>query len=237
MVREYLLLSIVLVLMLTLNACGLTGPKAGVDEEVIFPDKRLEATIREAIDKPEGPISPSDLKALTSLRYTPTASDSLGKFITDLTGLEHCTSLTDLNLSKTQVSDVSLLASLTNLTELSLEQNEISDISPLGSLTNLTRLSLKWNEISDISPLASLANLTELNLWKNKITDVTPLASLTNLTELNLAANNISDISPLVETGGLSEGDAVYLLQNPLSETSKEVSIPELQERGVEVTW
>ena len=237
MVRICLLLSIVLVMVLALFACGSAGPTAEMDEEVIFPDTRLEATIREAIDKPEGPISPSELKALTSLRYTPTASDTLAKFITDLTGLEYCTNLTDLNLSKTQLSDLSTLASLTNLAELSLEQNEISDISPLASLTNLTKLSLKWNDISDVSPLASLTNLTELNLWKNQITDISPLLSLTNLTELNLAANKITDISPLLENSGLSEGDTVYLLQNPLSETSKEVYILELQERGLEIDW
>ena len=237
MIRKYLLLSIVLVMILTLSACGPAEPTAEMDEEVIFPDTRLETTIREAIDKPEGPISRSELKALTSLRYIPTASDTLGKFIADLTGLEYCTNLTDLNLSKTQLSDLSPLASLTNLTELSLEQNEISDISPLASLTNLTELSLKWNEISDVSPLASLTNLTELNLWKNQITDISPLTSLTNLTELNLAANQITDISPLVENSGLSEGDIVYLLQNPLSETSKEVYILDLQERGLEIDW
>ena len=145
-----------------------------MDEEVIFPDTRLEATIRQAIDKPEGPISRSELEAITSLRYRPPITAALSKFISDLTGLEYCTNLTDLNLSRTVISDVSLLASLTNLTKISLKWNEISDISPLASLTNLTKISLKWNEISDVSLLASLTNLTELNLASNKISDISP---------------------------------------------------------------
>ena len=123
-----------------------------MDEEVIFPDTRLEATIRQAIDKPEGPISRSELEAITSLRYRPPITAALSKFISDLTGLEYCTNLTDLNLSRTVISDVSLLASLTNLTELNLWKNQITDISPLVTLTNLTEINLAANKITDISP-------------------------------------------------------------------------------------
>ncbi len=51
---------------------------------------------------------------------------------------------------------------LSSLTELDLSDNQISDIKPLQSLTNLTSLWLIFNQINDIKPLQSLTNLTEI---------------------------------------------------------------------------
>jgi len=73
-----------------------------VGEAVTFTDPNLEAAIREAIDIPERPIYPSDLKGLISFA----ASE---KNIADLTGLEHCTNLTELDLGYNQISDISPL--------------------------------------------------------------------------------------------------------------------------------
>src|SRR4028119_1517820 len=70
---------------------------------------------------------------------------------------------------------------LSSLTGLNLSSNEISDIKPLESLTNLTLLNLSSNEISDIKPLESLTNLNLLDLRNNQISDIKPLESLTNL--------------------------------------------------------
>jgi len=222
MLSKCLFLFIVLVMVFSLSACG---PKV-----VTFPDPNVEAAIREAIGKPEGPIYASELEGITSLYLS-------GRNITDLTGLEYCVNLTKINLSSSQMSDISQLASLTNITVLYLLANQISDVSPLASLTNLTSLSLADNQISDISPLASLTNLTSLSLAENQISDISLLASLTNLIELGLEKNQISDISPLVENSGLSDGDSVYLKDNPLSSTSVNVYIPQLRERGVTVHW
>ena len=128
MFRKYLLLSLVLTLILGLVACS--------PREVTFPDANLEAAIREAIGKPEGSILPSDSEKLTSL-------DGSGNNITDITGLEYCSSLSYLSLRENQISDISPLVSLSDLAELNLELSPIGDISPLASLTNLTSLDLR----------------------------------------------------------------------------------------------
>ena len=108
---------------------------------------------------------------------------------------------------------------------------------PPASLSDLKRLILNGNRIHDLSALASLTNLVEIGLYGNRITDISPLASLTNLNELRLGWNHISDIQPLVANSGLSDGDAVNLTDNPLSDTSVNVYIPQLQQRGVGVGW
>jgi Leucine-rich repeat (LRR) protein len=55
-----------------------------------------------------------------------------------------------------------------------------------------------------------------------------------NLESLSLYYNQISDIKPLVDNVGISDGDIVDLYGNPLSDTSIEVYIPQLEE-GVTV--
>ena len=65
----------------------------------------------------------------------------------------------------------------------------------------------------------------------------TPLTNLTNLRSLDLNNNQVSDISPLVNNPGLSQGDEVYLSNNPLSSTSRNTYIPQLRARGVSVSY
>ena len=125
-------------------------------------------------------------------------------WVTDLTGLEHATQLTAVDLSDNQISDITALGSLTLLTELDLSYNQIVDVTPLAQLTQLTELNLRSNQISDVAPLAQLAtnsSLTSLTLSGNNISDVTPLAQLANssITWLSLSNNNIIDITPLAQ--------------------------------------
>jgi len=161
--------------------------------------------------------------------------------ISDIGPLSRLTSLTLLDLMSNQISDVSPLSSLTNLTYLNLWTNQISDISGLSSLTNLTDLALVDNQISDIGPLSGLTSLTFLALSSNQISDISALSSLTNLTDLSLWDNQISDIKPLVDNAGLAAGDRVYLSSafgsNPLSTTSMNTYIPQLEARGVTVQF
>jgi Leucine-rich repeat (LRR) protein len=197
---------------------------------IIFPDPNLEAAIREAIGKPEGPIYPSDLEGLTYL-------DANERNIADLTGLEYCTDLIELRLQYNQISDISPLANLTNLTDLWLGScwpgiNQISDLSPLANLTNLLVLYLDGNQISDISPLANLTNLTDLSLQGNQISDLSPVANLTNLTYLWLDCNGIiSDISPLASLTNLTR---LSLWWNQISDISPLANLTNLRDLWLE---
>ena len=223
------------VVKLTDNAASDIGPSwalgsFAIAEQVTFPDSNLEAAIREAINKPQGPITAADLESLRSL-------DTQGRGISDLTGLEYCLNLQLLNLDGNNISDLSPLAGLTDLVQLFLDSNNISDISTLAGLTNLELIWLSHNNISDISALANLTNLVHLKLDDNNIRDISALVGLTNLEFLSLMNNDIRDISPLVENTGLASGDYLYLYNNPLLPTSVDVYIPQLEARGVEVKY
>jgi len=159
---------------------------------------------------PEQDICLSDLQRITYLRdycWLPT-------YIEDLSGLEYCVGLTEIS-------------------ECGLN----SELGPIGSLTNLEVLRFIRGTYSDLGPLTGLTDLRELTLSQGEITDISPLAGLTNLEYLNLASNQISDIYPLVQNSGIGEGDEVSLYNNPLNETSCTVYIPQLRDRGVDVSY
>ena len=193
-------------------------------------DPNLHTKIVKALGKTLGsPITTAEMATLTSF------TAKYGN-IKDLTGLEHATNLTSLNLYANYIKDLSPLAGLTNLTSLNLYGNDFKDLSPLAGLTNLTSLNLKYNEITDISSLAGLTNLTMLNLWDNRIWDVSALEDLTSLESLFLGNNLILDLSPLVANTGLGTGDVVDLrINRALSDTSLNTHIPALRTRGVKV--
>ena len=120
---------------------------------VDIPDTNLRAAIEKALGKASGAtITTEDIAYLTRL-------SALFANISDLTGLEAATNLTELFLANNSISDISPLAGLNNLTLLSLDYNPISDISALSGLINLIWLSLLGNSISDLSPLVANTGL------------------------------------------------------------------------------
>jgi hypothetical protein len=157
--------------------------------------------------------------------------------ITDLSALVWTTSLQQLFMFGTLVTDYSPLYNLEHLDDIHLASNSLTDISFMSNLTHLRICKLNSNSITSLTPLAGLTTLEGLDLMYNQITDLTPLSGLTNLATLNLDYNSITDIQPLVDNTGLATGDAVYLGENPLSQTAIDVQIPALQARGVTVTW
>lgn len=152
-------------------SCAKDDEPSPAEETVEFLDPNLEALIRVEIGKATGDIVASDLATLTSL-------DGAGMSIWNVTGLEYCSGLRELDLGHNQITDVSPLGDLVDLMRLSLRDNEISDVSPLAALVNLERLSLGGNGMTDVGPLAALVKLKKLLLWGNHVRDVSPLAAL-----------------------------------------------------------
>ncbi|MCP4110033.1 MAG: hypothetical protein GY749_31680 [Desulfobacteraceae bacterium] len=171
---------------------------------IVFPDSNLEAAIREAISKPSGSITASDLQSLSSL-------DASERGISNLEGIQYCAGLASLWIPKNSISDISQVSGLENLTQLGLSNNQVSNISPVADLSRLEKLYLDSNQVSDITPLAGLNNLKDVYFW----------------------ANQITDISVLVNNTGIGSGDEVELRNNPLGTVSCTDYIPQLEARGV----
>ncbi|MEG4839934.1 leucine-rich repeat domain-containing protein [Microcoleus sp. B9-D4] len=173
-----------------------------------------------------------DAQAAEQILSSMTELDLNRNRITDISFVGWLTNLTTLDLGENEITDISFLGSLTNLTTLDLSYNLITDISFLGSLTNLTTLHLNNNRISDFSFLGSLTNLTTLHLNNNRITDFSFLGSLTNLTTLYLGHNRITDFSIL---GSLTNLTKLNLYSNKITDISFLGSLTNLT--TLELTW
>jgi internalin A len=134
------------------------------------------------------------------------------------------------------------------LERLDLSNTLLSDLEPLAELVNLQRLDLSMNQLEDLTPLVGMIRLKELYLQNSHVHDITPLANLIQIERLYLHDNLIVDLKPLVDNPGLVntnpvhlEGgfewraDTVTVSGNPLSDVSRNVYIPALQARGVNV--
>jgi len=154
------------------------------EDPVYFADPRLKAAVEDELFISDP--TPTDMLGLTEL-VIPLTWQRINA-ISDLTGLEYATNLTELDLKYHKVSDLSPLSGLVHLQSLNIEENFVSDISPLSGLTELTWLNLESNYISDVSALSGLSGLEWLRLHRAFVSDISPLTSLTSLTYLDLRA-------------------------------------------------
>ena len=236
-------------LILLMAACGndaddnnndYDDPDPPIIEYTVF-----DRTLAEAVGKVPGEkITPAELATLTHLTF-PRPRDPGPSFEwQSIELLAHCINLKELNLYAHGIVDFSPLAGLTRLERLNLSFTGLSDLEPLAGLVNLQALDLSVNELRDLTVLAGMIQLKELHLYDNQIRDITPLTNLTQLEKLYLDRNMIVDLKPLVDNPGLVDdtredfdwaGDTVTVSGNPLSDLSRNVYIPALQARGVNV--
>ena len=181
-------------------------------EGLDIPDPRLRSALERILGKAPGEsIAATDMAGLTTLSLANAG-------IEDLTGLEHATSVTNLNLSGNEIqelsplealplwnlnlsanaiSDIRPLAGVTSIFDLTLSRNAINDIGPLEGMSNMRRLFLSHNAITDIGALSGMRFLSTLEIQDNSVSEIEALADKTYLTRLVLADNSIVDISPL----------------------------------------
>ena len=98
------------------------------------------------------------------------------------------------------LGDLSLVARLTRLEGLEVTQTDVADLSPLAGMTNLRWLSLSYSaRIKDLRPLLKLKRLTSLSLVRCEgVTSLATLGKMTWLRELDLSyCDGFSDLSPL----------------------------------------
>jgi hypothetical protein len=117
--------------------------------------------------------------------------------LTTLAPLAACTSLRELDLTASPVSDLRPLSELRSLASLTLWQTRVSDLGPLAGMHKLSRLMLWCCPVHDLGPLASNRGLVALNVEYTGVVDLAPLRGLTGLRELNVSGTRVVDLSPL----------------------------------------
>jgi formylglycine-generating enzyme required for sulfatase activity len=197
-------------------------------QEVLIPDPNFNAVIREALQKPTGPLTQIDMLSLTNL-------GAVFRGITNVQGLEAARNLVSLdlqdnlianfdfptNLTKLMVLDLSenrfprlTLPALTNLTTLRLESGRLTNLSLAPGLTKLTSLRVGFNQLSSLILPADMTNLTVLSAFQNQLTNLTFPLSLADLQTLNLDGNHLVRLDL---PAGLAKLDFIALGGNQLT--------------------
>ncbi|MEW4369571.1 SMI1/KNR4 family protein [Paenibacillus kandeliae] len=123
--------------------------------------------------------------------------------LSDLSGLERCSEVRELSLSRNQIMDVQPLVNCSELKKLYLLNNPIHDLTPLSNLKYLHSLNIAGTSVTDLTPLATLSRLTKLSCNDTPIEDYRPLLKIKTLTTLTIsapshkAAQVISDMQQL----------------------------------------
>ena len=179
-------------------------------------DASLRAALLAALGKTTGDtLSPAEIATIERLQRVGPQADASP--ITDLSGLEHATSLTELRLRNNNIADIEPITRLDSLQRLDLQANRFTDLAQLEALRSLRWLNLMQNNIASIDALPALPDLEMLFVDFNTIADITPLAGRSALTRLGLVGNNITDISALAQLTNL---DWVMISGNNITDIS-----------------
>lgn len=169
---------------------------------VSVPDINLKSSLVESIvNKISDVIRPTDLNEKIYEKEM-LVLDQLNlnkKNIADLTGIEFCKNLWDLNIANNKITDLSPLMNIEKLQKLNISgNNKPANIEKLEQLKNLFVNNARVDD-SYLNLISQLKNLEVLQANSNRIVDVSPVAKLKKLSRLRLDNNKISDIRAIKE--------------------------------------
>ncbi|CAM1359045.1 hypothetical protein [Tenacibaculum xiamenense] len=133
----------------------------------------------------DGQVPTSLIESLTILNIS-------SKGITDLTGIEDFTALTDLNCENNTLTSLDVSMN-TNLQNLIFNENDVASLV-LGANTNLASVEGKYNQLNSID-ITQNTGLTFLNIRNNLITSI-DVSNNTLLQTLNIReCANVTDLN------------------------------------------
>ncbi|WP_373263286.1 DUF2628 domain-containing protein [Hungatella hathewayi] len=175
----FILLVLFLALLAVLTGIIRSEPEGpDLDEAVVWKEAQIEALVREALNKPEGVITPRDLRDISLLNV----SEMQLRSVEDIA---YFPVLDYLDISNNQITDISPLFTI-NPDYINLANNEITSIKGIFRMTRLHGLDISHNPVNDISDLCRLEELFELTMSPSHLKNENPLRWMKNLYNLEL---------------------------------------------------
>lgn len=133
---------------------------------------------------------------------------AIGANISDYSSLTSFNGIQNLNLTKSNFSDISILSSpaLNNIRELNLADTAITSTSGLLNMTNLNVLNLKNTAIADLTGLVNM-NPIELEISNTGISSLAEISHFTKLYYFRATNNEINDLTPIQNCSYITEVD------------------------------
>jgi hypothetical protein len=141
------------------------------------------------------------IKYSDRLRYL----DISNSQIEDISELINLSNLQVLKASNTSIQSFAVLNQFKRLQELNLNESGFNNMENIKDLGSLQSLSLNKNYILNFSLLSQLTALSKLELAETNFEDLSPLTSLTKLVYLDLTASLVSDLSPVASLSSLKK--------------------------------
>src|SRR5215510_5813817 len=113
-------------------------------QDVVIADLGLDAAIRDALQKPNGPLTTQDLLSLTNLNAS-------SRNVSNIAGLEAARNLVSLELQLNHLTNFFLSSQFTNLSVLNLSFNSLTQCAFPDGSTNLAVVDLKSNSLTHIT--------------------------------------------------------------------------------------
>ena len=164
----------------------------------------------------EGKPDFSDLKKISELEVLDISGN---KILADLRPLELLKNLKELNISDTEIKDVSSLRYLSGLKVLKMRNVRVNNLSALRyanqlsildagntsvsnsnflkNLVNLREIYLDGTLISELKGLSQSSNVSKIDISNTMVNSIIPLKNNMEIEELNVESTNVSDISLL----------------------------------------
>lgn len=154
-----------------------------------------------------------DLGTLSDLTKLTTISTYETPIKGELADLSKLKELNSLDLSGSDISDLSTITNFKVLQSLDLRNTKINDISALSKLRKLESLYISNTQVTDLTPLKKLTNLTLLSIDGLAVTDFTPIKALKKLTILSINCEGFTDATMLEGLNKLGSVSMSYVTQ------------------------
>lgn len=213
----------------------LTAAPAQAATSITIGDADFAKCIASTLHKPSTTrtFTTTALASITGLFCGTEADDGTKPDIRSISGAEHLTQLTTLNLDFSRVSDFGPLSSLQNLqivainsahltsldslvnaisqspalTTLTVVNNPITTLAPLTRLHYLDRVTVSSDTITDLNGIADWGSEAprRLGVSGSRLTDISAVSGLTRVIELGLNGLSITDLSAIADMTGLTD--------------------------------
>ena len=175
----------VVILFITYSFMSMNSAKA---QFTAIPDPAFEAALVSlGIDNING-----DHQVLTTAISKITNLNVSKKYITDLTGIKSFTSLTVLECYQNELTSLDL-SGMTSLSSLSCAENQLTNLN-LNGLTSLNWVACGWNKLQSLN-LNGLLNLEVLGCSNNQLLNL-DLSGLKKLQSFSCSYNQLASLNP-----------------------------------------
>ena len=179
------------------------------DESVVADWK--EAIVKTGIDELYGQLKTlsltqsvdvSDVKTITTLDPLAELSDLVslnisGTNVDDLTPLRNANKLKVLKAADTRINDLMPLKYDLMIQELDIAHTDVESLAILEVLNRLEKLNVAQTPVSDLQVLENCPNLTYLSTEGCKILNLAPVGKLDKLVALDISGTRVRDLAPI----------------------------------------